>query len=160
MEIEDQEVSALIESVFFFKQKTAYEMRISDWSSDVCSSDLWADGRAGTGERELLAQWGKWLGWTPQQVQALAVDYEPHKHSLPNNGVTYQEALRLLGVSATSEPSQIKRAYRRLLSRHHPDKIAGSGATPLQVRDATDRTRERSEEHTSELQQLMRNSYA
>src|SRR3546814_7967599 len=36
---------------FFFKQKTAYEMRISDWSSDVCSSDLtvmtrllWIDG--------------------------------------------------------------------------------------------------------------------
>src|SRR3546814_20672246 len=27
-------------TVFFFKQKTAYEMRISDWSSDVCSSDL------------------------------------------------------------------------------------------------------------------------
>src|SRR3546814_3808115 len=27
-------------SFFFFKQKTAYEMRISDWSSDVCSSDL------------------------------------------------------------------------------------------------------------------------
>src|SRR3546814_9312720 len=26
--------------VFFYKQKTAYEMRISDWSSDVCSSDL------------------------------------------------------------------------------------------------------------------------
>src|SRR3546814_6157832 len=32
-------------SLFFFKQKTAYEMRISDWSSDVCSSDLgqWLD---------------------------------------------------------------------------------------------------------------------
>src|SRR3546814_1918372 len=29
---------------FFFKQKTAYEMRISDWSSDVCSSDLDVDG--------------------------------------------------------------------------------------------------------------------
>src|SRR3546814_422744 len=29
-----------IVSIFFFKQKTAYEMRISDWSSDVCSSDL------------------------------------------------------------------------------------------------------------------------
>src|SRR3546814_8620558 len=32
---------------FFFKQKTAYEMRISDWSSDVCSSDLveaWSHG--------------------------------------------------------------------------------------------------------------------
>src|SRR3546814_10916983 len=30
----------LILLIFFFKQKTAYEMRISDWSSDVCSSDL------------------------------------------------------------------------------------------------------------------------
>src|SRR3546814_5747352 len=30
----------LIYSILFFKQKTAYEMRISDWSSDVCSSDL------------------------------------------------------------------------------------------------------------------------
>src|SRR3546814_21091426 len=29
--------------IFFFKQKTAYEMRISDWSSDVCSSDLAAE---------------------------------------------------------------------------------------------------------------------
>src|SRR3546814_7918583 len=29
---------------FFFKQKTAYEMRISDWSSDVCSSDLYVPG--------------------------------------------------------------------------------------------------------------------
>src|SRR3546814_4295774 len=32
-------------SFFFFKQKTAYEMRISDWSSDVCSSDLQAETR-------------------------------------------------------------------------------------------------------------------
>src|SRR3546814_3624248 len=36
---------------FFFKQKTAYEMRISDWSSDVCSSDLLGanDGIVSTG---------------------------------------------------------------------------------------------------------------
>src|SRR3546814_8823238 len=35
-----QEVRSLRLFFFFFKQKTAYEMRISDWSSDVCSSDL------------------------------------------------------------------------------------------------------------------------
>src|SRR3546814_7198596 len=34
---------------FFFKQKTAYEMRISDWSSDVCSSDLLGDRGLGRG---------------------------------------------------------------------------------------------------------------
>src|SRR3546814_5867668 len=33
-------VSPFVLFIFFFKQKTAYEMRISDWSSDVCSSDL------------------------------------------------------------------------------------------------------------------------
>src|SRR3546814_1099899 len=37
---------------FFFKQKTAYEMRISDWSSDVCSSDLHARDRAARCARE------------------------------------------------------------------------------------------------------------
>src|SRR3546814_4119171 len=37
---------------FFFKQKTAYEMRISDWSSDVCSSDLVG---IGIGEHAALA---------------------------------------------------------------------------------------------------------
>src|SRR3546814_9827284 len=40
----------------FFKQKTAYEMRISDWSSDVCSSDL------KTRARELVAQYGMPVG--------------------------------------------------------------------------------------------------
>src|SRR3546814_4439895 len=39
---------------FFFKQKTAYEMRISDWSSDVCSSDLSA-GRN---------RWCCWASWS------------------------------------------------------------------------------------------------
>src|SRR3546814_1543605 len=33
-------MSVFVVVFFFFKQKTAYEMRISDWSSDVCSSDL------------------------------------------------------------------------------------------------------------------------
>src|SRR3546814_15596212 len=42
-------IAALSIMFFFFKQKTAYEMRISDWSSDVCSSDL-AGGVVGVGQ--------------------------------------------------------------------------------------------------------------
>src|SRR3546814_8666114 len=38
-----------VDFFFFFKQKTAYEMRISDWSSDVCSSDLVYEHSVGTG---------------------------------------------------------------------------------------------------------------
>src|SRR3546814_8075143 len=42
---------------FFFKQKTAYEMRISDWSSDVCSSDLLPDRKVPEHLQETLAPW-------------------------------------------------------------------------------------------------------
>src|SRR3546814_8917719 len=51
---------------FFFKQKTAYEMRISDWSSDVCSSDLTGKMRVvaiGARERARHRQFGQ----RPQQ---------------------------------------------------------------------------------------------
>src|SRR3546814_18991910 len=58
--------------IFFFKQKTAYEMRISDWSSDVCSSDLAlgshrrhrlhrrGDGESGTGQLRGLQGRAHW----------------------------------------------------------------------------------------------------
>src|SRR3546814_5893916 len=48
-------LSSSMSLIFFFKQKTAYEMRISDWSSDFCSSDLAYIGgvgfRAGYGDK-------------------------------------------------------------------------------------------------------------
>src|SRR3546814_4061335 len=42
--------------MFFFKQKTAYEMRISDWSSDVCASDLSIAAKIGC-SLETLRRW-------------------------------------------------------------------------------------------------------
>src|SRR3546814_15156017 len=45
---------------FFFKQKTAYEMRISDWSSDVCSSDLQESG--------LVCGCDFSLGYSPERI--------------------------------------------------------------------------------------------
>ncbi|WP_341961551.1 TerB family tellurite resistance protein [Pseudomonas sp. RC10] len=109
----------------------------------ACWRMAWADGRASRGERELIVSWGKWLGWTAEKVEALsATEDEQRSRSPASSGGEYQEALRLLGVRSDAEPAQIKRAYRRLLSRHHPDKVAGSGASPVQVRDATEKTRD------------------
>src|SRR3546814_6562158 len=45
----------VITSFFFFKQKTAYELRISDWSSDVCSSDLLQPREIGERPRRIAA---------------------------------------------------------------------------------------------------------
>src|SRR3546814_10527364 len=58
--------------IFLFKQKTAYEMRSSDWSSDVCSSDL---GYVADGEGYLLAhldQVAHASRLTPHQVEELS----------------------------------------------------------------------------------------
>src|SRR3546814_2700742 len=96
---------------FFFKQKTAYEMRISDWSSDVCSSDLLKEnvivGRlipAGTGA-----------------------------------------GMNRLRIAATSRDAALRAQQKKLQEAL----IAANSAEE-----------ERSEEHTSELQSLMRISYA
>src|SRR3546814_4814161 len=56
--------------VFFFKQKTAYEVRISDWSSDVCSSDLVRPRSEGEVEGGALA----YLAGRPQAPAVLVDD--------------------------------------------------------------------------------------
>jgi DnaJ like chaperone protein len=114
----------------------------------ACWRMAWADGKASRAERELIVLWGKWLGWAAPTVEALASEYDPHDKPLIRSGDDYKEALQLLGVAADAEPAQIKRAYRRLLSRHHPDKVAGTGANLLQVREATEKTRELHQAYT------------
>src|SRR3546814_5834858 len=107
---------------FFFKQKTAYEMRITDWSSDVCSSDLHARLPHGAAE-----------GLRRRRLRVLHQLREPQ--GPPPAGDSQG------GAAVPLEEPAPPGAHRR-------------GG------DAGRRRGGRSEEHTSELQSLMRNSYA
>src|SRR3546814_4836113 len=103
--------------VFFFKQKTAYEMRISNWSSDVCSSDLSPEDFPG----HTLGVW--FFGNEYPFLSWMA------KLGIPTDGSDG-------GVTVLKQ---------------------GFNVDPLLQKQASC---VRSEEHTSELQSLMRISYA
>src|SRR3546814_4443852 len=107
---------------FFFKQKTAYEMRISDWSSDVCSSDLHSAPSTCFPEGN--------VEWT-------------NKESVGCGG----SLLVLVDIHIQGVVLFVGRRQRFLLRQD----LVGGGRHHRGIR---------SEEHTSELQSLMRISYA
>src|SRR3546814_2377350 len=108
--------------VFFFKQKTAYEMRISDWSSDVCSSDL-------------------------RDPQCLAIGDRCRCDEVPDR----------FDRDSDREDRQHQRAGE---TREIADLAGAEGEARICRMPACEAIGERSEEHTSELQSLMRSSYA
>src|SRR3546814_10294900 len=63
-------------ALFFFKQKTAYDMRISDWSSDVCSSDL-------VDEHDRAALSGQELERAPEDHRQDGIELQDRVHRLP-----------------------------------------------------------------------------
>src|SRR3546814_8298098 len=125
---------------FFFKQKTAYEMRISDWSSDVCSSDLKKDERDSEKRESRL--------WSQAAAQSVVAACREQPGS----------------VTEESKPStQMSPALYDLtsLQRDANGRFGFSAKTTLALAQTLyERHKARSEEHTSELQSLMRISYA
>src|SRR3546814_8467959 len=114
---------------FFFKQKTAYEMRISDWSSDVCSSDLDHSGehRDAGGRAHFRA------GAVREHQRNGAGDERDRGHH----------------DRAQAQAAGFERRFHDALALQFE-----------LARELHDQDRVRSEEHTSELQSLMRISYA
>lgn len=100
------------------------------------------EGAATVKQRRILTQCAHWLGCS----KAACARYEelakpPRSHPQRPALNELDAALQLLGVRRTDSLAVIKRAYRRQLSLHHPDKMIGAGATPAQIHAATETTR-------------------
>src|SRR3546814_1237827 len=137
---------------FFFKKKTAYEMRISDWSSDVCSSDLIETMFTGAGiddDFEPVAQIiRQWLVKIDDPLVAA------RRHDVDHGDIEAEPVQNRQGI--------IQRIRRALQAMPAPDlrRIGTLWQALHDLRAANLLQRGRSEEHTSELQSLMRHSYA
>src|SRR3546814_7348045 len=142
--------------VFFFKQKTAYEMRISDWSSDVCSSDLRRLLRRGNSRAQPT-----FLGScaTIRHGCAPGRPLRPRDRSVRarrTDAAGDREAVQPHWKAARAGEASARAASRQTTRSGSPARECGGQRVPARHF----RTRPRSEEHTSELQSLMRISYA
>src|SRR3546814_1438964 len=135
--------------VFFCKQKTAYVMRIRDWSSDVCSSDLLAHSEYG---QLVLASLP---GLSSDSARKIGEAYETLGDVL--NAAEKGEASASLPKSLHHELSRANNWSNAMDRVELIEKSADKNGM-----DAITATSDayRSEEHTSELQSLMRSSYA
>ncbi|WP_295517197.1 DnaJ domain-containing protein [uncultured Pseudomonas sp.] len=107
----------------------------------ACWRMVWISGSVRPGDRDEILGWGQTMGLAEAQVLALQppVPAAPRQPTLDEK---YRQALQLLGVTEDADAATVKQAYRRLLSRHHPDKKAGAGAAQSAVYAAAQRTAE------------------
>src|SRR3546814_7549236 len=124
--------------VFFFKQKTAYDMRISDWSSDVCSSDVFDNDELSIDA--VLAS-----ACLPFMFQAVEIDGEHYY----DGGYMGNPALFPLAYNSDCRDVVIVQI--------NPLQRPELPTTAQEILDRVNEITFRSEEHTSELQSLMRN---
>src|SRR3546814_9196709 len=148
---------------FVFKQKTAYEMRISDWSSDVCSSDLWRNPDVEQERRVAIFDLIEDNKFVPQRGH-------PDGYAGPYRLMLRVEDGRLIFEIAREDGSPLEAIilglgrFRRPISDSfaicdsYYQAIKTSTAQPIETADMA--RPGRSDEHTPELQSLMSHSYA
>ncbi len=108
-----------------------------------------ADGQLAAGEEQLMRRIGSMLGVPAQEMERLLnmvrARRQFHGGGAGSNASPEQSlsaAYTVLGVSKNDSDADIKRAYRKLMSEHHPDKLAAKGLPPELMKVAEERAQE------------------
>lgn len=105
----------------------------------------YANGVLDRTEREILLKICSALGFSEVELERLEgmIKAEIHMNQPGRTaGMTLEDAYAILSVSADASDSEIKRAYRRLTSQHHPDKLQAKGLPKEMMRIAEEKTHE------------------
>lgn len=90
----------------------------------------YSDGEFHSKEKEILYVIAEHLGFTRFELDRLLqmVEGQQHFHETEQNqGATEEDSYKVLGIDSSATDKEIKRAYRKLMSQHHPDKLASKG---------------------------------
>jgi DnaJ like chaperone protein len=106
-----------------------------------------ADGTMAVPEHELLRRIANRIGFSDASFEQLLRMFsaQEHFHSAPGAApaaCTLADAYAALGVAETAASADVKRAYRRLMSQYHPDKLIAEGMPEDMVKMSTERTQE------------------
>ncbi len=96
-----------------------------------------ANGRPGKATRQLLLRMAAALRISDARLEAML--RHAARHGSGAIRATAQTPYRILGVSEAATPEEVRHAYRRLISRYHPDRLQANGLPDEQVRDGATR---------------------
>jgi DnaJ like chaperone protein len=104
-----------------------------------------SDGHLNTAEEELLRDIAGRLGYHPaafEQLLDMVMNQMHFAAGGANSASALDDAYKALGVSKDSTDEEIKRAYRKLMSQYHPDKLMGQGVPEDMIAVATEQAKE------------------
>lgn len=107
----------------------------------------YADGVMDRAERELLVHICHRLGFSELEFHRLEQMARAERHfaggrAAQKRGPSLEDAYALLGITAGAKDAEVKRAYRRLMSQHHPDKLVSKGLPEEMMKIAAQKTHE------------------
>ncbi len=101
-----------------------------------------ADGRLDPEENVILSEIAATLGFRAADLQMIIEMVRGGGNARPSTRSSEKDPYKVLGVSPNTPVNEIKKAYRRLLSQHHPDKLVAKGLPEEMIKLANEKTHE------------------